>query len=59
MGMLHDFDDAHSGKDCDGKGFMSYGTFDKEWSSCSKADLLARYNEVESSSGTSWCLPGK
>ena len=58
MGMSHDFDDKHGGSDgpCKGKGLMSYGEYAKEWSSCSKADYLARYNKV---GGKNWCMPGK
>ena len=59
MGMLHDFDNQHGGRGgpCDGTGFMSYGTAPNRWSSCSKADFLALYNEVIASNG--WCLDGK
>merc|ERR1711860_368441 len=33
---------------------MSYGTFPQQWSSCSRADYLARYNQV---GGNNWCMP--
>ena len=58
LGMLHDFDDQHGGQygACNGQGIMSYGTFPQQWSSCSKADYLARYNQV---GGNNWCMAGK
>ena len=58
LGMLHDFDDQHGGQNgaCNGQGIMSYGTFPQQWSSCSKADYLARYNQV---GGNNWCMAGK
>ena len=59
MGMLHDFDNAHSGKGCDGTGFMSYGSHPQAWSTCSKSDFLAQYNSVVQSSSKYWCLPCK
>merc|ERR1719422_603484 len=39
LGMHHDFDPPHHGKDCDGKGLMSYGGQQDRWSSCSNADF--------------------
>merc|ERR1711971_185991 len=58
MGMLHDFDDEHggSGGACDGTGIMSYGSAPNVWSTCSKADFLALYNDIVSSSSWNWCL---
>jgi len=58
LGMLHDFDDEHggSGGPCDGTGIMSYGSFPNEWSTCSKNDFLAHYNEIVASSSKYWCL---
>ena len=55
LGMLHDFDDEHGGDEgeCNGQGLMSYGDVPQQWSSCSAADYLARYNEV---GGDSWCM---
>ena len=44
--MSHDFDDFHGGYGgkCDGKGIMSYGSFDyDQWSSCSKKDWQRHY----------------
>ena len=60
MGMLHDFDEDHggSGGPCDGTGIMSYGSAPNVWSTCSKADFLALYNQVIASSSWSWCLTG-
>ena len=54
MGMLHDFDDEHGGVDgpCDGQGFMSYGLVPQQWSTCSKEDFLAHFNQVAGQ----WCL---
>jgi len=61
MGMLHDFDDEHggSGGACDGTGIMSYGSAPNVWSTCSKADFLALYNDIIDSSSWNWCLEGK
>ena len=45
--MSHDFDERHGGVDgpCNGKGIMSYGTFDKsQWSSCSRSDFELHYS---------------
>merc|ERR1740123_2700657 len=58
MGMLHDFDDEHggSGGSCDGTGIMSYGSAPNVWSTCSKADFLALYNDIIDSSSLNWCL---
>ena len=58
LGMLHDFDDKHGGDGgpCDKQGIMSYGTFPQKWSTCSKADYLARYNQV---GGNNWCMAGE
>ena len=52
--MLHDFDDEHGGVDgpCDGQGFMSYGSVPQQWSTCSKEDFLAHFNQVAGQ----WCL---
>ena len=60
MGMLHDFDEDHGGSNgpCDGTGIMSYGSAPNVWSTCSKNDFLALYNQVISSS-LYWCLDGK
>ena len=57
MGMFHDFDVQNGGPDgdCNGKGIMSYGVHPQEWSSCSKANYLARYNQV---GGNNWCMSG-
>merc|ERR1712203_956995 len=57
-GMLHDFDDEHggSGGACDGTGIMSYGSAPNVWSTCSKADFLALYNDIIDSSSWNWCL---
>ena len=59
LGMLHDFDDTHGGQGgpCDGTGFMSYGSAPQQWSTCSKNDFEAHYNNVASQGG--WCLPCK
>ena len=48
MGMYHDFDAENGGNKgpCNGKGLMSYGSAPQEWSSCSQANYLARYNQV-------------
>ena len=46
FGMSHDFDENHGGYGgkCDGKGIMSYGSFDfDQWSSCSKKDWQRHY----------------
>ena len=58
MGMLHDFDEQNGGSNgpCNGQGLMSYGNTPQEWSTCSKANYLARYNQV---GGNNWCMPGK
>jgi len=58
MGMLHDFDDVHGGSNgpCDGTGIMSYGSAPNVWSTCSRNDFLALYNEIVSSSSLYWCL---
>ena len=55
MGMLHDFDNVHggSGGSCNGQGLMSYGNTPSQWSSCSRNDYLARYNQV---GGYNWCM---
>ena len=53
--MSHDFDDVHAGTGCDGTGFMSYGTHPYEWSTCSRNDFLALYNQIVASSDF-WCL---
>ena len=58
MGMRHDFDESNGGPNgpCNGEGLMSYGNVPQEWSTCSKANYLARYNQV---GGDKWCMPGK
>merc|ERR1711971_83889 len=58
MGMLHDFDGSHGGQNgpCDGKGIMSYGSAPNVWSTCSRADFLALYNQITASSSNNWCL---
>jgi len=55
MGMLHDFDNVHggSGSSCNGQGLMSYGNTPGQWSTCSRNDYLARYNQV---GGYNWCM---
>ena len=60
MGMLHDFDEVHggSGGPCDGTGIMSYGSAPNVWSTCSKNDFLALYNQIIASSSLFWCLDG-
>ena len=58
LGMLHDFDVTHNGKGCNGQGFMSYTYSLYQWSTCSKEDFLAHYNQIVASSSNSWCLPG-
>ena len=60
MGMLHDFDDVHGGSNgpCDGTGIMSYGSAPNVWSTCSRNDFLALYNEIVSSNSLYWCLDG-
>ena len=57
MGMLHDFDSEHGGSNgpCDGTGIMSYGSAPNVWSTCSKNDFLALYNEMSAF----WCLDSK
>ena len=57
MGMLHDFDNVHggSGSSCNGQGLMSYGNTPGQWSTCSRNDYLARYNQV---GGNNWCMAG-
>ena len=61
MGMSHDFDDVHGGQNgqCNGQGFMSYGNHQQKWSTCSKNDFLALYNQISDSNSWSWCLPCK
>ena len=61
MGMLHDFDSEHGGLNgpCDGTGIMSYGSAPNVWSTCSKNDFLALYNEIISSNSVYWCLDSK
>ena len=60
MGMLHDFDDEHGGSNgpCDGTGIMSYGSAPNVWSTCSRNDFLALYNEIVISNSLYWCLDG-
>ena len=55
MGMLHDFDNVHGGNGgaCNGQGLMSYGNTPTQWSTCSRNDYLARYNQV---GGFNWCM---
>jgi hypothetical protein len=61
MGMLHDFDEEHGGSNgpCDGTGIMSYGSAPNVWSTCSRADFLALYNQIIASSSWNWCLTGR
>ena len=61
LNMLHDFDDFHAGKGCDGTGFMSYGTHPYEWSTCSVADLTAQFNSLIASSNSTYlfCVTNK
>ena len=61
MGMLHDFDEEHGGQNgpCDGTGIMSYGSAPNVWSTCSKNDFLALYNEIINDGSLYWCLEGK
>jgi hypothetical protein len=61
MGMLHDFDSEHGGSNgpCDGTGIMSYGSAPNVWSTCSKNDFLALYNEIIAGSSAYWCLDSK
>jgi len=58
MGMLHDFDEEHGGENgpCDGNGIMSYGSTPNVWSTCSRSDFLALYNQIMASSSWNWCL---
>ena len=58
MGMFHDFHEKNGGHDgpCNGQGLMSYGNVPQQWSSCSRADYLARYNYVGKNN---WCMTGK
>merc|ERR1711935_282220 len=58
MGMLHDFDEDHGGSNgpCDGTGIMSYGSTPNVWSTCSRSDFLALYNQIMASSSWNWCL---
>ena len=60
MGMQHDFAGVHGGENgpCNKKGIMSYGTFPNVWSTCSRADFLALYNQILDSSSWNWCLTG-
>ena len=57
--MLHDFDNSHSGKGCNGQGFMSYGSHPYQWSTCSVSDFNAHFQSLIASSSYSWCLPSK
>jgi hypothetical protein len=61
MGMLHDFSGEHGGENgpCDGTGIMSYGSTPNVWSTCSRSDFLALYNQILDSSSWNWCLTGK
>ena len=43
LGMSHDFDEKHQGKNCDKKGIMSYGDAPTAWSSCSISDFTDYY----------------
>ena len=47
FGMHHDFHSSHGGWNgaCNGKGIMSYGSYDyKQWSECSRADFEEHYS---------------
>ena len=61
MGMDHDFDQSHGGSSgpCNGKGIMSYGSAPNVWSTCSRKDFLALYNQIMASSSYNWCLTSK
>ena len=61
MGMDHDFDESHGGSNgpCNGKGIMSYGSAPNVWSTCSRSDFLALYNQIMASSSKTWCLTSK
>ena len=61
MGMLHNFSEEHGGENgpCDGTGIMSYGSAPNVWSTCSRADFLALYNQIMASSSWNWCLTSK
>jgi len=58
MGMDHDFDESHGGPNgpCNKKGIMSYGSPPNVWSTCSRADFLALYNQILASTSWNWCL---
>jgi len=56
FGMFHDFHDVHGGENgpCNGKGIMSYGSFEyDEWSKCSRSDFEKTFHKKNW--GT-WCL---
>ena len=61
LGMLHDFDKEHGGDNgpCNGKGIMSYGVAPNVWSTCSRNDFQALYNEIINDNSLHWCLDGK
>ena len=61
LGMLHDFDEEHGGDNgpCNGAGIMSYGAAPNIWSTCSKNDFLAHYNQIINNANKYWCLDGK
>lgn len=61
MGMDHDFDESHGGPNgpCNKKGIMSYGSPPNVWSTCSRADFLALYNQILASTSWNWCLTSK
>ena len=56
LGMRHDFDEGHGGKNnkCNGQGLMSYGDQPEKWSTCSVTDFTAHYNNEKNN----WCLEG-
>ena len=60
MGMSHDHDPIHGGDNgpCNGQGIMSYGSHPNVWSTCSRNDFLALYNEIVTEKKVSWCLDG-
>ena len=60
MGMIHD-QDHHGGQNgsCNDTGLMTWGlesARENVWSTCSKADFLALFQEIVLSSQWLWCL---
>jgi len=56
FGMQHDFHVSHGGENgpCNGKGIMSYGSYDyDEWSECSRSDFEKKFHEQN---WGAWCL---